>query len=64
MSKSGINMVLNQYWSTLDYPLLLCPTSKDAFLNPVISFRVGDIIMKPPSFERCLPNSAPPLHQV
>jgi hypothetical protein len=64
MSKFATCMAPNQHWSTLDPPLLLCPTSKVEFLNPIVSFRIDNIISKPPSFEKHLLNSTPPLNWV
>jgi hypothetical protein len=46
----------------LNLSLLFCPTSKVEFLNLIISFGVDNIIPKPPSSEKHLPDSAPPLH--
>jgi hypothetical protein len=48
MSKYGMGMVPNQHPSTLDLPLLFCPTSKVELLNPIVSSRVNNIILKPP----------------
>ncbi len=33
-------------------------------MNPRISSGVGNIVSKPPSFEKHLPNSATPLHRI
>jgi hypothetical protein len=62
MSKSTMGMVPNQHWSTLDLPLILCPTSKVEFLNPIVSSRVDNIVPNPPSFKKHLHDSTPPLH--
>ncbi len=33
-------------------------------MNPIISFAVDNIFLKPPSSEKYLANSTPPLHQI
>jgi hypothetical protein len=63
MSKSNMGMAPNQHWSTLNPPVLFCPTSKAEFLNLVVSFWVSNIVLKPPSLEKHL-NFSPPLHRV
>ncbi len=60
MSKSSTSMALNQHRSTLDLTLLFCPT----LLDLVVSCRVNNIVLKPPSFEKHLPDYALPLHWV
>jgi hypothetical protein len=64
MSKFGMAMAPNQHQSTLHPPLLLCPTSKVELLNPVASFGVSNIILKPLSCEKHLLDPTPPLFQV
>jgi hypothetical protein len=59
MSKFGTGMVPNEHQSTLNPPLLLCPTSTIELLNPIKYFRANNIILKPPSSEKPLPNFAP-----
>jgi hypothetical protein len=64
MSKSTIDMTPNQHWSTLNPPLLFCPTSKVELLNQIVSSWVNNIVQNPVSFEKHLFDFAPPLHSV
>jgi hypothetical protein len=45
-------MVPNEHQSTLNPPLLLCPTSTTELLNPIKYLKVNNIILKPPSSEK------------
>jgi hypothetical protein len=47
MSKFVMGMVPNEHQSTLNPPLLLCPTLTTKFLNPIKYLGASNIILKP-----------------